>query len=123
MPTKTTTTEATTTMRHALEDLTSGYGQNWTRGVLAEHVHSTDATVHVTTTGRTVAIPLGGGVPVPVLCGEIVMLATEDGPVDGRCGRQTYDGDFACPGHADERRAWMNETEAERAAWEARVAS
>jgi hypothetical protein len=52
-------------------------------------------------------------------CPEIVLVPTEDGPVDGRCLAPIEDPDgFACPGHTAEIEAWAEMSEPERAAWE-----
>ena len=109
---------ATTT----LEDLVRAYGPNWDReGIATDHVHlalRAGAAEFVAPSGRAFLAPAGGGRAVPVVCGELVLVHTEDGPTDGRCGAPVYGSDFACPGHAAERRGWANMTDAERIAWE-----
>lgn len=96
------------------ELITGAYGQDWTTGVLAEHLPS-DANLRVIASGRLIAL-----VPsaykmldtVPVLCGEIVPIHTEDGTIDGRCGLPVHGIDgFACPGHQEAIMAYRNAPE------------
>lgn len=98
------------------------YGSQWRQGVVTDHVrHALDDgySVRVFKSGRTFLVPDAGGVPIPVLCGELVPIRTEDGILEGRCGDYVLHNDFACPGHARELRlfreqgtfagAWGNE--------------
>jgi len=53
------------------------------------------------------------------LCPEVVPVATEDGPSDGRCLLPIADAEVAaCVGHAREIREWRGMTELEKLAWE-----
>lgn len=87
-------------MARTIDDFTGAYGQDWTTGILAEHVH--------------LAEQAGVEIDVPILCGEIVEIWTEDGRIHGRCGTEVEPGGFACPGHTDEINAWRNMSEWER---------
>lgn len=67
-------------------------------------------------------------------CPEIVMIQTEDGPVDGRCMGPIVEVEvppsrrygetestrqaFACEGHSQQIVGWARQTEAETIAWE-----
>lgn len=66
--------------------------------------------------GRAWAV-LSDGRAVPVVCGEIIPVMTEDGPSDGRCGQNAL-GEGMCEGHAEEYAQWNRMAEVERAAWE-----
>lgn len=96
-------------MRH-----TGAYGQEWTHGVLVDHVEDSDTVVFV----KGEAFVKDGVERVPVLCGEFVEVWTEDGPMDGRCGRPVpkvgHEAGHACEGHAMMRAGWMNMDELER---------
>lgn len=83
-----------------IDNFTGAYGQDWTTGILAEHVHLAEAA--------------GVEIDVPILCGEIVEIWTEDGRMSGRCGTPVEPDGFACPGHTAEINAWRNMSEAER---------
>lgn len=50
----------------------------------------------------------------PVLCGDIVPMATEDGPSDGRCGQRARAEFGQCEWHSSERIWWGSLTEAEK---------
>jgi hypothetical protein len=57
-------------------------------GVIVDHLASFEAAggrVHVAASGALWAV-LPDGRAYRVLCGEIIAVATEDGPSDGRCG-------------------------------------
>lgn len=84
----------------------------WIDGVITDHVgRALEAgyVVHVAASGRTYIAPEAGGTAVPVLCGEIVAVPTEDGWVDGRCASPVMNDDVACPGHAAQINAWRDE--------------
>lgn len=78
------------------------YGQDWTSGVLAEHLDRATP-VYVDLNGLTWADSW------PVLCGELVEIWTEDGRMDGRCGLQVHNNGYACPGHMEAIQAWRDE--------------
>lgn len=103
------------------EDLVQGWGQDWAPGILIDHVRFLDpARVRVLTTGRPVAVG-SDGAAIDIVCGDIVMIQTEDGPMDGRCGRKVISlTAAACAGHAAERDHWQAMSEAEKATWERR---
>ena len=61
---------------------------------------------------------LPGGKAVPVVCGDLIPIQTEDGPSDARCGANVVGDLGACAGHAEERQEWRAMSEPERAAWE-----
>src|ERR1041384_2432525 len=90
-------------MTKTLDDFTGAYGPDWRTGVLTDHVGAAEAAgmkVHAPRHGKaTYVTGPAGGTSVPVLCGEIIEIATEDGPIDGRCGRDVRPGEFGCPGH------------------------
>jgi hypothetical protein len=86
-----------------MDFMTGSYGQDWTQGVLAEHLPA-GVELKVVASGKLLALrPIEGRKmleAVPVLCGEIVEIYTEDGRMDGRCGLPVHGIDgFACPGH------------------------
>ena len=94
---------------------TGCYGQDWTQGVLAEHLPA-GVDCKVTASGRLVALrPVEGRKmleAVPVLCGEVVPIHTEDGTISGRCGLPVHGIDgFACPGHQEAIMAYRNAPE------------
>lgn len=104
-----------------LQEATGAYGPAWETGVLVDHAHRlVDATVRVFASGAVYAVPSGGGAPVPVVCGDLIELHTEDGPMSGRCGAPV-DGDRgACAGHADEQDRYRSMSEIDRYSLELR---
>ncbi len=83
--------------------------------ILSDHVGRND--LRVLASGTVVA--LVDGRVARVLCSEIVMVATEDGPMDGRCKGPVEMGDIlACRGHASQIRGWRAQSELETVAWE-----
>lgn len=92
---------------------TGNYGPEYRYGVLVDHTDPAVGRLHVTASGRQVFVT-PDGVSTPVLCGDLVMLHTEDGPVDGRCGGYVHGMDAACPGHQAQNDYWRNLSEAER---------
>lgn len=86
------------THTHNLNDLVGSYGPDWRTGVCADHEHMW--------MGRTGNLPTGKRILIrddcsfeQVVCGEIIWIDTEDGRIDGRCGADVFDADWACPGH------------------------
>ena len=110
-------------MREALAIGT--YGPDFDRqGVATDHVHDAlDAgyVVRVAATGRTYLAPATGGTAVPVVCGELIQVFTEDGPMSGRCGLPVLNDDCACPGHAAQIAAWRSQSSYDEALWERRL--
>lgn len=94
-------------MLNTLDTFTGAYGQTWDTGITTDHVHAaTEAGCLLHTTPKGWARMTGprGGASVPVLCGEVVGIDTEDGIVSGRCGQPVkanaaYGTDLGCPGH------------------------
>lgn len=90
-------------MTKTLEDLQGSYGQGWRQGILTDHAGlatEAGAVVRIPRHGKaTYLVPAKGGAAIPVLCGEIVMIHTEDGPIDGRCGNDVPGGAFTCEAH------------------------
>jgi hypothetical protein len=101
------------------EQFIGAYGQSYRAGVLIDH---TDRFVEAGGTIRVGRHAVWALVPkmaaIPVVCGEIVEIATEDGPISGRCGCNVAKDLGACAGHANERDEWLAMSEAERCAWE-----
>lgn len=103
------------TTYNAVEAAAGAYGPTWRRGVATDHLYlviDAGAVVHISPSGRTYVQE--GRECLPVLCGEVIEIATEDGPMSGRCGEYVYDNDLACPGHAAQIWAWRGESEYER---------
>jgi hypothetical protein len=90
------------------------FGQDWTEGVLSEGL---DLPTRRLASGTTVAVDSRGHAH-RVLCSEIVMIVTEDGRMDGRCGGLVTAEGEACPGHAAQLASWRGQSEAEALAWE-----
>ena len=85
-----------------LDDFVGNYGWDWTTGVLTDHLGDAEAAgmlVHTSSRGFAFVTGPKGGKAVPVLCGEIIDMPTEDGPGTGRCGLPAKDGELGCPGH------------------------
>lgn len=95
------------------------YGHAWRVGVVSDHVawaERVGARIVRGALATWVVDDEASGRAYPVLCGDIVEIDTEDGPIDGRCGLLAVDQDeLACEGHAVERRAYLAMCEAERA--------
>lgn len=88
------------TLTITLDSLIGRYGQDWTEGILTDHLF------RAAYAGFAEVIADNGTATIegfPVLCGEIVLIHTEDGPIDGRCGQPaviTSDGDLLwCEAH------------------------
>ena len=74
----------------ALHSVSGNYGQDWVEGVLSDHLHLAESR------GLITVFDADGGFFVrdvdtfdmlPVVCSEIVWIYTEDGRMDGRCGK------------------------------------
>ena len=103
----------------AAEQFVGGYGPAWRTGVLIDHTDSFVAAGGRLRVGRNATwAVLPTGRAIPVVCGEIVRIDTEDGPMSGRCGLNVFRDLGACDAHAEERQGWMDMSEAERCAWE-----
>jgi hypothetical protein len=99
-------------------DLTGCYGQGWRQGLLSDHVGlALDLGFRVVTLSHTRRLVCEDGLTFPVVCSEIVMVDTEDGPIDGRCGL-VADLDGFCEPHAAQVSEWRAMSELERALWE-----
>jgi len=102
------------------EQFVGNYGHDWKPGVLAEHLQAFRAAggvVRRSRTGSGVVWAVVGIKAYPFVCGHLIQVDTEDGPVSGRCGlRAVREG--ACEAHAEEHASWVAMSEAERAAWE-----
>lgn len=101
-----------------LEEFLGAYGQDWRRGLLIDHTDAFEAAGGTIRVGKHATWALLPGYPaIPVVCGDIVRIDTEDGPTDGRCGLNvTADG--ACEMHHDQHVFWASQTEAEVDQWE-----
>lgn len=65
------------------------YGPRWREGILIDHVDAAQRAGHVlvrTGSGHGWMHPATGGRAIRVVCGELIKISTEDGPVSGRCG-------------------------------------
>lgn len=92
-------------------------------GLLSEHVEAFRAaggTVRFAASGSGRAWAVrSDGRAVPVVCGYIIEVFTEDGRDSGRCGADAYSGTYGmCEGHGAECARFMASTEAERLSWE-----
>lgn len=104
----------------SVQDLVSGYGQDWRPGILIDHIDLVaplGGRVHRTASGST-WVTYGKAAAVRVVCGDLIHIWTEDGRMDGRCGLPVVGDRGACAAHADERDAFLASSEAERAAAE-----
>lgn len=91
------------TSTSTLDDLTGSYGRDWRSGVISEHLTVAEAAgmvVHTSPSGAVWLHEANGGRAARVLCSELIMVATEDGPVSGRCGRPIVGRDsWGCEAH------------------------
>lgn len=90
------------TTASTLEDFTGAYGRDWAPGVLSDHQALAEAAglvVRVTASGGRWITGPDGGRAERIVCSEIIMVATEDGPMTGRCGLPVVGADGFCPGH------------------------
>lgn len=112
----------TNTNTATVYDFTGMYGQDWTQGVLVDHLDRATAAGMVVRTmpasRRQYVTGPRGGVAFPVVCGDLVEVWTEDGRMDGRCGLPVLAGAPACEAHAEQIAYWAAQTEAEAMAWE-----
>lgn len=83
--------------------------------------HLAGRPTRVLASGTTLVLDDHGQIEGPLVCGEVVMVDTEDGPQSGRCRQPVLNNDLACPGHADQIRGWRAQSEAEVVAWERQV--
>lgn len=86
----------------SIDNFTGSYGPDWKTGVVVDHLGSAveaGMLVHTSPSGAVYVTGPKGGVAVPVVCGEIIMIDTEDGRIDGRCGLPVKADEGACPGH------------------------
>lgn len=112
-------------MRHLTHEtpaarLVGYYSEDFTAGILAEHLHLVDPELVRTLASGTLVVNVDGS-PVPVVCGDIIELHTEDGPVSGRCGHPVdprHGG--ACTGHARQHDYWNSMAAQDSLIWEAR---
>jgi hypothetical protein len=109
----------TTTPTH--QPITGVYGPDHTYGVLSEHLHRVPPEKVRTLASGTLVVQAGREC-FPVLCSEVVPIATEDGIVSGRCGGRVkgIDG-FACEGHTRQIEGWREQSELDAIEWEQRV--
>lgn len=92
-------------------NLVGSYGVDWEPGLLVDHLDQVPERFLV---DDGIAIEVHGE-RYPVVCGELIEVPTEDGPVSGRCGTQIASRDAAgCPGHAAALQGWADMTELER---------
>lgn len=92
-------------------NLVGSYGVDWEPGLLVDHLDQVPERFFV---DDGIAIEVHGE-RYPVVCGELISVPTEDGPVSGRCGIQIASRDaVGCPGHAAALRGWADMTELER---------
>lgn len=81
--------------------------------ILIDHV-AKDARVRIGPSGQAYVVSDKGRATL-IVCGDIVAVATEDGPETGRCGRPVHRDFGQCAGHAAARIEWQSLTERERA--------
>lgn len=92
----------------APSDFAGSYGTSWLPGVLAEHVElfvQAGGILRPRRDGGRWAVDETGHA-VPVVCGELIQVWTEDGPQSGRCGKPATD-DGACVEHSAIFTAWL----------------
>lgn len=107
------------TQTHAT-DLVGYYGEDFTAGILAEHLHLADPDLVRTLASGTLVVNVDGAA-VPIVCGDVIELRTEDGPVSGRCGLPVdprHGG--ACTGHARQHDYWHSMSQLDTLIWEQR---
>lgn len=91
-----TTTEHT---RMNIDRFVSSYGSEWRAGVITEHLALLPYdNVRLLASGTPVVVN-ADGTAYPVLCSELVEIATEDGIITGRCGERVHGDAFGCAGH------------------------
>jgi hypothetical protein len=106
----------------SIDDFSGTYGVEWNTAILVDVLDRAVAAGLVLRTmpasGRQYLTGPQGGRALPVVCGDIIEVWTEDGRMDGRCGLPVLAGLGACEGHAQEREAWLAMSERERDGWE-----
>lgn len=96
------------------------YGTDWKPGVLVEHLEAfvlAGGIVRPAASGSGALWAVVDRRAYRVVCAEIIEVATEDGPISGRCG-QPVKRHGACERHAEIIEEWAAQTEAETIAWE-----
>lgn len=112
------------TTRTDINDIAGLYGRAWKLGILLEHIGHLigTGTLFLRYDAEGFASIRQGDTVIPVACGDIIEIPTEDGPITGRCGlpvhRDVVKTYGSCEGHAGERQAWEAMTEREKAHWE-----
>jgi hypothetical protein len=101
------------------EEFIGGYGIEWKRGLLSEHVDlfvTAGGTVRAAASGSGLQWALAGGkaAAVPVVCSEVISILTEDGYIPARCGIPAVRLG-ACEDHAYDIETYAAQSEAERA--------
>jgi len=96
-------------------NLVGSYGPDWEPGLLIDHLDQVPERFLVDD-GTAIEVH---GERYPVVCGDLISVPTEDGPVSGRCGTRIASRDAAgCPGHDAARREWSEMSELDRRDWE-----
>ena len=101
------------------EQFIGSYGPTYRSALVVDHTDlfvAAGGRIHVGLHATWAMVP--GWQAFPVVCGEIVRIDTEDGPISGRCGCNVVGDLGACQGHAEERDGWLAMDESERCAWE-----
>jgi hypothetical protein len=100
------------------EEFLGAYGQDYRRGLLIDHIDLFEAAGGTIRVGKHATWAILPGYPaIPVVCGDIIRIDTEDGPTDGRCGLNVGP-HGACEGHYEQKVYWASQTEAETCQWE-----
>jgi hypothetical protein len=103
------------------EQMIGFYGQDWKRGLLVDHVEAfkvAGGEIREAASGSGRAWAIVPGLPAaPVVCGDIIRVDTEDGPVSGNCGAPAG-AQGACDFHEAQHAEWAAQTDAEALAWE-----
>lgn len=82
-------------------------GNRWIPGVITDHAGRFE--VRTGRSGRPFAVDIDGRA-FPLLCGEIVPWASEDGPSDRRCALRVEHADhLGCPGHDEMVRSYHHQ--------------
>lgn len=104
------------------EDIITYSGPRWIASLLSERLEeflSAGGRLYATKTGFLWAV-VRDGRAYPVVCSELVVIGTEDGPIDGRCGVPVAGGALTglCEGHGAVVSHWRQMDELERREWE-----
>lgn len=99
------------------ERFVGAYGQTWRAGVLSEHLDLfvRAGGVHRPSRHEGAGWAVIDGKAVPIVCSEVVAVATEDGMVSGRCGANALAETGACETHSEVLAHWRETSERERA--------